>query len=458
MPVLESKKLLRKTDYEGSFEMAMKLHLDNPALRDTFEAVKETLPGAGQDWVLDTRQAAMDKFTMVGIPGPKVEEWKYTRLGFLTSEGFAPATQEDHAEEIKQYFDQAYRPDLAGHVLVFVNGIINQNLSFCPSDREIDVAIFSENTTGFRGTLVPVEDSSPLNNLNRALVTDGYHIDVPAGKTLTHPVQIIHIVTRGTDLQAVRTRAQVNVGAGAKAEIIESFLGAEGERYWSHMVSDIILDPKAELSLYQFQLQGRQAIHMTELHSSVAAEAKFNQMSLQLGAEVSRTELINSFTGENAVVDLRGAYLGRVKQSHDIFTRINHDMPHCNSNQLFRGVLDEGGTSAFQGKVVVAQDAQKTNADQSNKNLLLSRKAEANAKPELLIYADDVKCSHGATVGELDTDQLFYLKSRGLDEAAAKGLLVEAFISEVFDDLSDDKLKDSFKAKTAGWLNTQVVS
>jgi Fe-S cluster assembly protein SufD len=179
---------------------------------------------------------------------------------------------------------------------------------------------------------------------------------------------------------------------------------------------------------------------------------------LQLGAEINRTELINSFTGENAQIELRGAYLGRDKQSQDIFTRINHDQPNCQSNQLYRGVLDAGGKSAFQGKVIVARDAQKTNADQSNKNLLLSRKAEANAKPELLIYADDVKCSHGATVGELDPDQLFYLRSRGMDEVTAKGLLVEAFVAEVFDDIADENLRTAFKEKTARWLAHGVTS
>lgn len=438
--------------------MAQKLHLDNPALAAQFDAIKDQLPGAGQSWVMNTRQAAMDEFMAVGIPGPKVEEWKYTKLNFLANENFPLAQKNSNTSEIKDYFDRSYRPDIPGHVLVFVNGTIDRTLSFCPSDTVADIGIFSENTADFKNTLVPMAASSPLNNLNRALVTDGYHIDIPAGKKLAHPIQIIHIVSAGTDMNSVHLRGQITVGAGASGEIIESFLGADQERYLSHMITDVTVAEGAELSLYQFQLQGKQAIHMTELHSRVAENARFSQLGLQLGAEISRSELINTFTGENARVDLRGAYLGRVKQSHDIFTRINHNSPHCDSNQLFRGVLDEGGKSAFQGKVVVAQDAQKTNADQSNKNLLLSRKAEANAKPELLIYADDVKCSHGATVGELDADQMFYLRSRGLDEAAAKNLLVEAFISEVFDDLVDEKLKESFKVKTASWLSPEVMS
>lgn len=434
------------------------LHLDNPEISKGFEAVKSSLPGADQTWLVKLRSDAMSRFTSCGIPGPKVEEWKYTNLTFLANENFELSAQAGQQAEIKVLFDRAHLEHIDGPVVVFVNGHIHPDFSSYPEGEGVEFAVFSENPQTLRHSLTPSEQSTALNNLNRAMVTDGYSLNIAAGVTLPKPVQIIHIVTSATHMKLLPVRSQITAGKASKARIIETFIGTENERYWCHMISEVTLAQEADLSLIQFQLQGKQAIHMTELHTEVADKARFGHISLQLGAETSRTELINSFTGEFAEIELRGAYLGRIKQSHDIFTQINHDLPNCNSNQLFRGVLDEGGKSAFQGKVIVARDAQKTNADQSNKNLLLSRKAEANAKPELLIYADDVKCSHGATVGELDPDQLFYLRSRGLDETAAKGLLVEAFVAEVFDGLDDEILKDRFKDSCAKWLSPELAS
>jgi len=442
--------------------MPLKLYLDNPEIGTKFDAARAGLPGADKDWLSALRRGAMGKFIDRGLPGPKVEEWKYTNLGFLVeflaNENFSARQVTECQAEAKALFEAAYIDNIAGPTVVFVNGHFNGGLSTCPGGAGVKFAVFSENPDVFRQGLTGSEPVSPLNELNRAMARDGYHLDVDAGVTLAQPIQIIHVATSGTEQQSQRMRAQIRLGAGAKARLIESFIGASGVRYWSHLISDVDLAKGAELAHFQFQRQGKQAIHMTEQHSIVAEKAKFSHMSLQLGAEISRTELVNSFTGENAEVELRGAYLGRGRQAHDITTRINHDQPNCQSNQLFRGVLDEGGKSAFQGKVVVAQDAQKTNADQSNKNLLLSRKAEANIKPELLIYADDVKCTHGATVGELDSDQLFYLLSRGMDEITAKSLLVEAFLAEVFDEETDEILRQKFKEKTAGWLNTGGTS
>ncbi len=436
--------------------MALKSHLDNPELVREFDAVRAALTGADQPWLNDLRRDAMARFTATGIPGPKVEEWKYTNLSFLARENFQVASETDGQPEIKNLFDRAYIKNIAGPVIVFVNGYINKSLSSFPDGTGVNLSVFSEKPQNFQQDLMVSDNSSALDNLNKALVTDGYHIEI--SEKTTSPIQIVHLATSDTDKQSLRLRGQISVGRRAKAKIIESFTGPDGARYWCHMISNVNLAEDAELEIFQYQMQGKQAIHMTELHCMLADRAKFSHMSLQLGAELSRTELVSSLAGEFARVDLRGAYLGRVKQSHDIFTRINHDRPNCQSNQIFHGVLDEGGKSAFQGKVVVARDAQKTNADQSSKNLLLSRKAEANAKPELLIYADDVKCSHGATVGEMDSDQLFYLHSRGLDEAAAKSLLVEAFISEVFDDMDDEILQQNFRENTAGWLKREVTS
>lgn len=437
--------------------MTQKRYFAPPQITAGFKAVRSALPGADIDDFDGLRGDAMSKYMDSGLPGPKVEEWKYTNLNFLANENFDVARASTQEAEIKKLFEKAHIKGLSSSLLVFVNGYYYKPLSTSVDQKGIKLSFLSDNIQPFRDGMAVSDGDSSLNNLNRALVTDGYHLEIAPDVEMEQPLQIIHMATSGTDMTAMRHRVQIIAGTGAKAEIIESYIGADQERYWTHGVTDVMLEQGADVTIYQFQIQGRQAVHMTELHSHVADKARFSHISLQLGAEINRTELINSFTGENADIELRGAYLGRNKQSQDIFTRINHDQPNCQSNQLYRGVLDAGGKSAFQGKVIVARDAQKTNAHQSNKNLLLSRKAEANAKPELLIYADDVKCSHGATVGELDPNQLFYLRSRGMDEVTAKGLLVEAFVAEVFDGIANENLRNAFKEKTARWLSHEVT-
>lgn len=431
----------------------MKLYLDNPQIEADFKLASASLPG-----LADLRRQAMDRFVKRGIPGPKVEEWKYTNLAFLANENYTPAGKSDRQTEIRQFFDQAHVKDIPGPVAVFVNGYFHADLSSLPKEEGVSFSVLSLRPQDFHPALQASEGSSSLNELNRAMVTDGYRLDIAADVVLGKTLQIIHIATSGTDRASLRTRGLIRLGRASKAAIIETFIGAEDVRYWCHMISDVTLESGADASIAQIQIQGRKAVHMTELHTQLSDHATFNHVSLQLGAEISRIELINSFGGEHASIKLSGAYLGGEKQSHDIFTRINHDKPNCQSRQLYRGVLDKGGKSAFQGKVVVARDAQKTNADQSDKTLLLDRGAVANAKPELLIYADDVKCSHGATVGEVDPDQLFYLRSRGLDEVAARGLLVEAFVSEVFEGLADENLADEFRKHAAGWLRKKGAS
>lgn len=438
--------------------MAMKLYLDNLTIERSFEQAKATLPGHDQPWLNDLRASAMARFVARGIPGPKVEEWKYTNLNFLANENFEPSQGTSLKDNLSELAKKTRFDHLDGPVIVFVDGYFAGDLSDLKQSDGLDLTLFSENPDQFKTTLEKLDGATSLDELNKALITDGYILSVAAGCDVAEPVQIIHLISEDSIQQAIRTRAQINLAKGARLQVVESFIGPANVRYWSHMVSDIELAADAMLEYCQFQQQGDDALHMTESHNNLAKNATFNHTSLQLGGALNRTELINDLAGAGAEVNLRGAYLGRGRQSHDIYTRINHDQPHCQSDQLFRGVLDQGGKSAYQGKVVVARHAQKTQADQSNKSLLLSRKTEANAKPELLIYADDVKCSHGATVGELDKEQYFYLLSRGLDPVAAKGLLVEAFVSEVFDHLDDAPVKDRFKALAANWLKPELKS
>ena len=268
-----------------------------------------------------------------------------------------------------------------------------------------------------------------------------------------NPKFINIIISVKTDLPPVDLMSVlIHIEKNASAQLIENYNGADDTNSWAQNVTTVKLDENASLEIYQFQDQGNETIHMSETLVDVSAEAQFKHYSLNIGAALSRTEIKPTLKGEKGKVELYGAFLARSGKAHDVFTHMKHMAPECDSNQIYRGVLDKGGKSAFQGKVYVAKDAQLTNADQSNKNLILDRNAEANSKPELLIYADDVKCSHGTTVGELDGEALFYLKSRGLDHLSAKALMVEAFVADVYQDIETQAVKEKYLALAREWL------
>lgn len=408
----------------------------------------------GPDWLSGLREKSLKAFLEVGLPGPKVEEWKYTNLTTLKSKSYS--VSEASSGDLSDQVDEAILNDIAGSKVVFIDGYFNEASSNVVEEdglilKSLNDFLKSNSEEAVELLKVSDEDSS-LAKLNSALMTDGYVIKVAQDIKLSKPIQIIHVATKSSNDKALRNKNIIVLDKGSSAQIIESFIGGNDIDVWRQDISKVTVAESATLEIYQIQIQGNETIHMGETHANVAESAKFKHYSLNLGAKISRTEIKPTLTGLHGNVELRGAFLGRDGVSHDVFTHMKHLVPECESDQIYRGVLDKGGKSAFQGKVYVAQDAQLTNAEQSNKNLLLDRDAEANSKPELLIYADDVKCAHGATVGELDKEALFYLKSRGLNSEDAKGLLVEAFIAEVYDDVSIPEVRERYLELARGWL------
>tara|TARA_B100001939_G_scaffold334387_1_gene335291 strand:+ start:6069 stop:7403 length:1335 start_codon:yes stop_codon:yes gene_type:complete len=436
--------------------MTKKRYIDSPAYDDAFHKVRPQLAGAGLAALDQARLTALERFMQDGLPGPRVEEWKYCNLTRLADRPYLPIPRE--TVEAAQLSEDVLKDEPFGGRLVFVNGYFVQNLSRLPQIEGIEVKALSElkndeKSAGYMNELVEADDGDSLLALNQALFSDGMILRLGAGVELAEPLEILHLADRSAEGKARRSRNLIHLEKGAKATVVEKYAGAAACFYWTQDVSRIVLEEDARLISYSLQQEGEKAVHMARKNVELAAGARYENHSLQLGAELSRTEIFPRLLGEGAKVVLKGAYMGREGQSHDIFTRMDHVSGHCDSEQVFRGVLDTGGKGAFQGRVIVERDAQKTNADQSCKNLLLSRQAEANAKPELLIYADDVKCSHGATVGELDKMALFYLQSRGLSLEEAKALLVQAFIAEIFEEIEETAVREEFIAYAEDWLD-----
>jgi Fe-S cluster assembly protein SufD len=437
--------------------MTHKNHFDGSRYAKTLSENNPALLGADIDWFGDMRQKAMDTFVEVGLPGPRVEEWKYTNLSSMNSKTYNTLNNTDNVDaSIQSKIADTYINDIDGSKVVFVDGYFQSDLSDIKKEEGLILSSLSDYIKSHgddaKALLNVTREETSLTYLNSALMTDGYVINVKQGIKLSQPIQIIYVASENSADKALRNKNFINVNANASAQIIESFVGFDNVDNWQQDVTNISVDKNAQLEIYQTQLQGNETIHMGETHVDLACGADFKHYSLNIGSKNSRTEIKPTLNGLHGNVDLRGAFLGRGGNNHDVFTHMKHLVPECESDQIYRGVLDKGGKSAFQGKVYVAKDAQLTNAEQSNKNLLLDRDAEANSKPELLIYADDVKCAHGATVGELDAEALFYLKSRGLDTAAAKSLLVEAFVAEVYDHVAIPAVKEKYLDLARAWL------
>jgi Fe-S cluster assembly protein SufD len=429
------------------------MNVETPLFTEQFEQIRPSLPDGDAEW----RQMALDRFNALGLPTQKREAWRYTPLSGLKNELPAVALNRDtlgaalkaqmipgalHLAFIGGYFVPELSSPLGG-----VGGLSIANITQVLTDEAAGQGDALVNDIVLNGGENPDE---ALVALNGAMVTDGAVIDVAPGAQITQPIQLLYA---GNPTGLVNVRHIIRLGAGSRASLVEVAQDADAQG-WLNVVNQIALDDDARLDHLRIMDDGSQANHIAQTRVSLAANARYESFALLSGGALARHEVQAVFTGSGGHCGLSGIGLGQRKEIRDVITHIDHALPDCTSAQTFKNVMDGHAASVFQGKVTVQQDAQHTDAQQSNQNILLARTATANAKPELIIFADDVKCAHGATVGELDADQLFYLQARGLDPASAKQLLVEGFIADVFEIIEDEALRDHLRGIASDWLGT----
>jgi Fe-S cluster assembly protein SufD len=291
------------------------------------------------------------------------------------------------------------------------------------------------------GSVVNPDSAQPLAALATALLGDGIFISLPAGARMAEPVHIISIAT-GAAQKMSAPRVLIHAGAGSELTVVESYLGAPGANYFTCAVSEIILDENASVHHYKDNRESDGACHIATLSARLARDSRFDSHSLSFGGGLTRNDISVELAGEGADCALNGLYFTRGAQHVDHHTLVDHAVPHGTSNEFYKGVLDGDSTAVFNGRVIVRKDAQKSDAHQTNKNLILSKTATVNTTPQLEILADDVKCAHGATIGQLSPDALFYLRTRGIGEAAARDLLTYAFASEVVEKIKVAPLRE----------------
>lgn len=422
-----------------------------PFVRASLEAAAAA--PAGTDWLDAVRTDARRAFEAQGLPVRRTETWKYTILGALKTAPFAaaPAVSLDKAP-----LDKALEID--AHRVVLVNGRLAPALSDQGAPQGVEIASLADvlrtdpdSVKADLGRLMPSE-GHPLAALNTAVLSDGLVVRVKRGTVVERPIHLIHVAAAGDSPAIFHPRLLVQVGDGAVVTLVESHVGLGGAATFANGVTEITLGADAVLTHTILQNEERDAVHLAAIQAHLGEKALYDMFRLSFGARLSRADIRVAFTGPNAEARLNGAYAAGQDQHMDTTGYVDHAVPCCRSENVYKGVLDGNGRGVFQGKIHVARDAQKTDGQQLHKSLLLSREAEIDTKPELEIYADDVKCAHGAAAGALDEDALFYLMARGIAPDDARALLIEGFLDDVIDGVSNDSLRGAMLKRVHAWL------
>ncbi|WP_370152126.1 Fe-S cluster assembly protein SufD [Ferrovibrio sp.] len=422
-------------------------------LATAWEAAAGRLPGADRPEIAGRRRAAFDAFRRHGLPSQKLEAWKFTGLNALERQSWAlpadPGPANDGAADAARLAAAAL-PEGSSHRLVFVGGRFDAAASRLDGLPDgVRLLPLSQAGEALAAALAAAGEgrAESLAELNAALASDGLLLDVAEGVTLAKPVEIIAFGAPAL----VNLRHVVRLGRGARATILESYRDGGGTG-WTNVFSHIAVDAGAQLDHVRLQDEAITAYHAALGRVDVAGDARYAHVSVQGGAAVARHELHLETTGARAVLDLQGLALARGASHIDHTLRLHHALPDCSSNQLFKHVVDDRGHAVFQGGIRVAPHAQKTDAQQLSRTLLLADRAQIDTKPELEILADDVKCSHGASIGDLDAQQLFYMEARGVGADEARRLLLAGFAAEIVDAVPDGVLREHVAAYVAGWL------
>jgi Fe-S cluster assembly protein SufD len=424
-------------------------------LADIYTTSRQGLPG-GSD-IAATRAAAFNHFVVAGLPHRRIEAWKYTDLRGLMRDAKPLAAPPDAAAKALAHDAGGLFAALGFRRLVIVNGSFAAELSDLAGLEDglavrsmadalsLDEPLLSQGL----GSAVPADD--PGLALNTALAGDGVVVTVAPGTTIKRPIHLAFVNT-GAAPAAMVTRSLVVIGAGAKVTVIETHEGSDQSDYQVNTVLQLVIGDEARIDHFKVTREGNAAIHVATLLVNIGARAKFNDLVFTAGGAVVRNQLFVLLAGEGTEVDLRGLSLLAGRQHADNTLVVDHSVAGSQSREVFKAVVDDESRAVFQGKITVRPQAQKTDAKMMTRALLLSDTAEADAKPELEIFADDVQCGHGATTGALDDQLKFYLMARGIPEKEAEALLIQAFAAEVVEVIDHDGIRDALMDATVGWL------
>ena len=428
------------------------------ALATSFAMVKRALPGAAA--VAALRENAFRRFETEGLPHRRVEEWKYTDLRALMRDAKPLAGVPDAAAKARAKQAITTLASIDARAIVFVDGAFVPELSDL-ADLETGLTIGSmaqrlaggdPHLVAHLGKLVPTDDVAVA--LNTAFMGDGAVIHVAEGVALARPIHLM-FVNAGKEPASIFVRSLVVIENGARAMLMESHVGSNAGEDQVNAALELKVGDAAHVDHVKITGQGAGALHVSSLMATIGAHARFNEFLFTTGAAVVRNQMFVRFSGEGTIAGVRGASLLRGRQHTDTTLVADHAVADCTSREVFKSVLDDESRAVFQGKIIVRRHAQKTDARMATHALLLSDAAEADNKPELEIFADDVQCGHGATSGDLDEDLLFYLRARGIPAKDAEALLIQAFVGDAVEGIEHAGLREALMEAVAAWLKAR---
>jgi Fe-S cluster assembly protein SufD len=429
--------------------MALTIKDNNELYLSNFQLFEKSLNGEARSWLHPLRKDALASFNQLGFPTTRHEEWKYTNISAIAKEHFSPVLQPDFTAVSEGDITRYNYGGLDAHLLVFIDGRFAAERSSVGTLPEgVRLSSLAE---ALRADSDMVQHhlakyaayrEDPFAALNTAFVYDGTFLHIPANTVMDKPIHLLYLSTQQSQPFITHPRNLVIVDANTRGQIIETYAGQKNGTYLTNSVTEFIIGENAFLEHFKIQEESLSAYHISTAVAYQRANSNFSSHSISFGGKIVRNNPTAVLDAEGVESTLNGLYLGTGSQLIDNHTVIDHAKPHCNSHELYKGVLDGNARGVFNGKIFVRLDAQKTDAKQTNKALLLSDEATIDTKPQLEIFADDVKCTHGATIGQLDENAMFYLQARGIAKDMARDILTYAFASDVIDRVEIKELRD----------------
>ena len=429
--------------------------------RETYQAQFDAIErehGGQPEWLREMRNAAWARFHELGFPTTRQEEWKYTNVTSLARTPFQRPRSEADDPSVEKLVAGLYG-DLDAVQAVFVDGRFSASLSGSLTAvdglrvQSLADLVQTDPAAAQRvlGQSVSYEKNA-FTALNTALVQDGVFLEVEEGSKIASPIHLVYVSTDAQPDGLSTVRNLIVAGARSQVTIIESYVSMGDESALTNAVTEITAGSGATVEHYKVQRENEQHYHVAATGVHQQADSSVSLTSVSLGGRLARNDIDVLLDGEHAECNLNGLYMGKGSQHMDFHTRIVHASPLTQSRELFKGVLTDHSHGVFNGAIIVHRDAQKIDSQMTNNNLLLSRDAEIDTKPELEIYADDVKCAHGATIGQLDETAIFYLQTRGIGRDAAKAMLTKAFARELLESIGVDAVRTALDEEVLAWL------
>lgn len=411
-----------------------------------YDQLEQALPGAGVPWLREARRRGLSCFAESGFPTPRQEDWKYTDVGPIAKRHFSfdPAAPGDvNPAQLQPFVFQG----LDTHTLVFVNGCFAPSLSRLeglPAGVTLSslAEALARSPRELEAYLTRIADSgaSGFTALNTAFMNDGAYLHVSRGVSVGQPVHVLYLVSSDGEI-VTHPRNLIVADEHSRVTVIENYIGLNATPYFTNAITEVAAGTGAAVEHYKLQQESQKSYHVATIQAWQERDSRFVSRNVSLGGRLVRNDINTLFGAPGGDCVLEGLFMASGRQHVDNHTFVDHAVPHCSSNEYYKGVLADRARGVFNGRVMVRQDAQQSDAQQANHNLLLSEGAEMDTKPQLEIYADDVSCTHGATVGHLEDDALFYLRSRGVDEQSARSLLTYAFAREIVERIDLDPVR-----------------